>query len=925
MGTRDQLLERDLEQAAIADARAAAAGGHGQMLVVQGEPGIGKSRLLAQVRRPGQRIFTARGTEFEQCVPFGLVGQLFDHAVRDADGTALSGPAAQAARVFDPVAGEHAAANSELAVLHGLYWLTVNLCDSPMVIVIDDLQWADPPSLRYLAYLLPRLPALPLLVLAAVRSGRDADGPEVLRLLADSGVRVVRPGRLSAEATTELLDSTFGEPCQPRFARDAYEATRGNPLLVRALAGALLDKNVAPVDQNSGLILAHGHRTVAHLVTARLAAAGPVATEIARCLAVLGQRAAVPLVLQLAAPDRPEAADGLAGLQAAGLVELDAGHVTFTHPLVGAAVEATIDPVDLGRRHAAAANALRASRAPAEHVGAHLAKAPRGLEPAAVDWLERAASSALARGSVEGAFVFLRRCLDESLPADRRRELLVTASELALQVDLQTAADLTAEARILTADPVQRARLGLQLGRARGYLLDPAEAFAALEEARDETPDSAEDLRRQIEATLLVGVFVVPGRLHLQDRVPELAALPSSDGVGAKLLAAVIGAHQAAQCLPAGVERAAAALADGELIRTSNGEGPLVCGWFTLLAADERLALTSLNEAVAQAHQNGSVRSLAAAYCFRAAGHLWTGQLSDAEQDAREALELARTGRVDMDPSFAAAYLAWSLAHRGDLSAAEAALREAGVPYAGVPDRPVYYALTAWAELLLLNGRHNEALATARRAGQVWQTFGFANPALASWRSVAGLAAHALGDRATAIAVLTEELELAERWQGTRALGRVRRNLGLVLDDGELLAASVAVLTDSPAKLELAASLLEHGAYLQRTGQRMDARDQLSRALDQAEACGATPLADRARSELTAAGFRPRRNRLTGRAALTASELRVAELAAAGATNREIAQDLFLTVKTIELHLSSTYRKLGIASRAALRDGLLTG
>ncbi|MFC9690495.1 ATP-binding protein [Kribbella sp. NPDC056951] len=919
MGTRDQLLERDLEQAAIDDARVQSANGHGQMLVVQGEPGIGKSRLLAQVRRPGQRLFTARGTEFEQNVPFGLIGQLFDHVVRDADAEALSGPAAQAARVFDPAAGEHAAANSELAVLHGLYWLTANLCDGPTVIVIDDLQWADPPSLRYLTYLLPRLPALPLLVLAAARSGRDADRPEVLRLLADSGVRVIRPGRLSADATTSLLDSTFGEPCQPRFARDAYEATRGNPLLVRALAGALLDKNVAPLDQNAQLILAHGHRTVAHLVTARLAAAGPEATEIARCLAVLGQRAAVPILQQLAAP----ATDGLARLQTAGLVEIDVDQVTFTHPLVGAAVEATIEPTELGRRHAAAANVLRAARAPAEHVGAHLVKAPRGLEPAAIDWLQRAASSALARGSVEGAFVFLRRALDESLPADQRRELLVTASELALQVDLQTAADLTAEARSLTADPTQRARLGLQLGRARGYLLDPAEAFAALEEARDETPDSAEDLRRQIDATLLVGVFVVPGRLHLQDRVPELAALPSSDGIGAKLLAAVIGAHEAAQCLPAGVERAAAALADGELIRTSNGEGPLVCGWFTLLAADERLALTSLNEAVAQAHQNGSVRSLAAAYCFRAAGHLWTGQLRDAEQDAREALELARTGRVDMDPSFAAAYLAWSLAHRGDLPGAEAALRQVGVPYGGVPDRPVYYALTAWAEVLLLNGRHNEALATAKRAGEIWQTFGFANPALASWRSVAGLAAHALGDRATAIAVLTEELELAERWQGARALGRVRRNLGLVLGDGELLAASVAVLTDSAAKLELAASLLEHGAHLRRTGQRMEARDLLSRALDQAEACGATPLAEQARAELTAAGFRPRRNRLTGRAALTASELRVAELAAAGATNREIAQDLFLTVKTIELHLSSTYRKLGISSRGALKGGLV--
>jgi DNA-binding NarL/FixJ family response regulator len=168
---------------------------------------------------------------------------------------------------------------------------------------------------------------------------------------------------------------------------------------------------------------------------------------------------------------------------------------------------------------------------------------------------------------------------------------------------------------------------------------------------------------------------------------------------------------------------------------------------------------------------------------------------------------------------------------------------------------------------------------------------------------------------------VAEELELARTWGAPRALGAALRAAGLV-EGGEqglaLLEEAVEVLTSSPAKLEHAKARTELGAALRRANRRSEAREQLRRAVELATICGATPLAARAETELRATGARSRRIALSGLESLTPSERRVAQMAAEGPTNREIAQALFVTPKTVELHLSSVYRKLGISSRSQL-------
>ena len=198
---------------------------------------------------------------------------------------------------------------------------------------------------------------------------------------------------------------------------------------------------------------------------------------------------------------------------------------------------------------------------------------------------------------------------------------------------------------------------------------------------------------------------------------------------------------------------------------------------------------------------------------------------------------------------------------------------------------------------------------------------GFTGPAFGEWRMDGALSYLALGEREVAREIATEDVELSQTFGGARELGIALRVLGLVEGGArglELLAESVAVLSDSEAVLDHAKSLIEHGAALRRAGKGSDARDLLSRGLDVASRCGATAVVARARDELTAAGARPRRERTTGPASLTASELRVARLAAKGHSNPEIAQALFVTRRTVEVHLTHVYRKLGIDSRGAL-------
>jgi len=920
------LLDRDREAAQIQAALADAAGGRGRLLVIEGDAGIGKTRLLRHARTLAAAstvdVLTARCSELERQFPFGVVRQLFEPLLAGPATDLLGGAAAGAAPVFRSLDGLGEPAGTadsaaELPVLHGLYWLTSNACRRPTALLVDDLHWADAASLRYLSYLLPRLEDLPLLVVAVVRAGVRAPVDGLLPgLLAEA--TVVRPGPLGEAAVGRLLAGSLSGGVDAEFATACWRLTAGNPLLLHALAAAIGAADLAPTAANTGRLDALGPPAVARWVGVLLGRLAPDTRSVVRAVAVLGPRAPLAAVTGLAGVDAFAAADAVAEATRLGLLEGEGDAVGFVHPLVASAVYEDLGGGERALAHRRAADVLAALGAEPERSAAHLLKALPGAE-GAVSLLRRAAAAALSRGSPEAALEFLNRCLAEDLDADERLAIVRQAADVAMQVDLREAARLLESARTL-AGGAGGAEISARLGVAYGYLLDPNRAFRALRDALDRMPPGDSDERRRLEATLLVGPVVVPGRRDIVARAGELAALPPADGLGARMLSATLACHEMARCDPAGAARSRAALADGTLVRQANGEGPLVCGWITLLAADDPAALRGLDDAFDQAHRNGSLRALAPVYTFRALGRLWTGQLRDAEADAREALRLVETGRVDMDPLFAGAYLADALIEQGRLEEAAAVLARVGVPADSSPARPSYYALDAYARLARRTS-DPDAVAAALAAGRAWAAYGFDNPAVGGWRAEAALALFATGDAEGALRTARAELALAERWGAPRALGRALRVVGQLTggaDGLDLLRRSVDVLDGSPARLEGARSLAELGAALRRAGRRQEAREPLARALDAAEVCGAAELARGVGTELRAAGFRPRRSRLVGVEALTPSEARVAELAAGGASNREIAQALFVTTKTVEVHLTSAYRKLGARRRTDL-------
>jgi DNA-binding CsgD family transcriptional regulator len=257
---------------------------------------------------------------------------------------------------------------------------------------------------------------------------------------------------------------------------------------------------------------------------------------------------------------------------------------------------------------------------------------------------------------------------------------------------------------------------------------------------------------------------------------------------------------------------------------------------------------------------------------------------------------------------------------QGNLDEADAILTKASKPEP-LP-RAGYWAwlMASRARLLMLQERIPEALQMWLACGHRFTAHGGQNPAVVAWRSGAALALHRLGHCDEARALASEELALARRWAAPTALGRALRVAGLVHSDQGLglLREATAVLTGSPAGLEHAKALIDTGMALRRSGRHSESDQHLAHGVELAHLCGATPLAERGKTAFQAGGARPRRMAPLGPDSLTPSERRVAELAAAGRTTREVAAELFVSPKTVEANLTRIYRKLGISSRAEL-------
>ena len=920
------LLERDRELEVVDGLVQDALDGRPAVALVQGPAGIGKSRLLAEAREraaaEGFRVLVARGGELERELPFGVVRQLFEPVVIDPDKRArwLTGSASAAARVFAPPEDERAAGDPSFGILYGLFWLTANIAvERPLLLAIDDLHWCDRASLRFIAYLERRLEGLRVFIAAAARTGEPQPEPTVISEIAhDPAVVAMSLPALSETAVGELVRSRLGADAEGVFCAACHRATAGNPLLLGELLKTLDAEGVRPDAAHTTVIRDIGPRAVSHTVLLRLARLSDDALAVARAIAVLGDDAALPVTAALAGIDEQRVAEATRALVRAEILRSEPP-LGFVHQLVRDAVYHELSPAERELRHERAAEVLTGLGAAPELVAAHLLGVPARANPQVAAALRAAGWAARLRGDSESAVSYLRRALAEPAPVEQRPQLLLELGLAEAGVDAPAAAAHMSEAYDGLTNPEQRAAAARVLARMLLFTGTAQEGVAVAQRVLADLPDE-HDGRRAMEAFVLFASSLgadVPGAAA---RLASIRDRPVEAGLGGKSLSVVAAwdwmrrGGSADHCAALALE----ALADGALIAADPGFMPIVAAC-VLGLADRDEALDVLEAAMRSGRKRGGMRTVCLVNTWQGWTWLQRGELAEAAAslgDAFEQLQPLETNGVWM--TYTAAFLARVRLERGDLAGAGAMLTRCGRPVPGSDGDTS--ARRTQLELLLAERAWEHASADAdeyrERLGDV------DNTAWGPWRSLKAQALAGLHRREEATALLQEELDGARRWGAPGALGRTLRLLGSLLADTGMLHEAVEVTEGSSARLEHAKALTALGLALRRARRPADARDPLRRAFEVACRCSAKPLAELARAELYAAGGRPRREALTGPDSLTPSERRIADLAAEGQSNREIAQALFVTPRTVEFHLTGVYRKLGITTRAALSGAL---
>jgi DNA-binding CsgD family transcriptional regulator len=887
-------------------------------LVIEGEAGIGKTAVwlsaLDEAATRGCRVLRSAGEESEARLSFVGLNDLIGDTVepflpalpapqRDALEVALLRRASGAGRGPEPK-----------AVAIALRSLLVEVARvSPVVIAVDDLQWLDAATVRALAFAVRRLERHPVGVLATVRAPlRSADALGLERALGSEGFERVRLGPLSLGALGILLDRRLGYRYRrPNLVR-IERVTGGNPLFALEIARAL---GPAPVLEPGGALPVPV--SLQEAIVDRIAALPPPGRASLLVVAALSH-ATVELVVQASS------AAGLTVAEDAGLLRVDRDRVAFTHPLYGAAIHAA---AAIGRRRAVHGRLGELVSDPEERAR-HLALATAGPDDEVAATLELASGHARARGAWDSAAELLEqaRALTSRTHADQARQRGVRAAEHHIRAGDRARARAALE-EIVSEQPRDATRSdALRLLAEISYHEDSfAEAAALLDEALDGLQDRG--LAIMIELSLCYVRChhlgdVARADVHADHALAQATAL-GDEGLLAEALAmrVMIDFMRARRIDWSMVERALAGEDRGRLLplqlRPSILAAQLELGDGRLADARERLTALRADRVDA-----GDESELALVDVWLAWLETLAGDLVAAAAYADEALHQAALTESERDRGWALTQRAFVRAHLGDAAGARADSAAAS---------EVCEALGAYEPMLWVAAALGVLELSVGNAAAAWEAMGL----FAEGRIEAGgvgpvgflpealEALIALGDldRATRLLERFEDRgrELDRDWV-LAAAARCRGLLSAARGDldGARTALDQALAEHERLELTfaLARTLLAQGQVRRRRREKRLARESLARALALFEQMGARLWAERARAELT---------RVASRATpgeLTAAERRVVELAAAGLSNREIASKLFVSIHTVEAHLSHAYAKLGVRKRSQLADRL---
>jgi len=922
------LIERATELGVLDGAVHHLASGSGGVVVVEAAAGLGKTALLehaaAAAADAGCLVRRAAPGPLERHFPFGVIRSLFEAPLHDASAEErarlLDGAAAPAGELL--LRGAVPGGDATMLMAHSLLWLCAALADrGPLALVVDDAQWADRPSLKVLTYLARRVEDLPLLIAAGARADDPGAATDLLSLLGGARSAVVlHPAPLTLRGAAQLI-RRLAPQAPPSVWRDCHRAGGGNPWLLGELARQIAAHGPGAIGE-PGRDAPPVTAMARHVVRRRMAELTPRERVVAAALAVIGDTAPPHVVAAVAGLPVGELGPARDALLAAGL--LASGGARFAHGLIAVAIAEDLPRTERERLHREAARALMNARADADLVACHLLECGPRADPEVSAHLVRAASAAAQRGAPHAAAAYLERALEERAPSDDRGQMLAQLATVAFDAGLP--------------DSRQRLREALHEVRGRASRIDVLTRLAALNvvdtgdaglaQLVDQELVAERDphARLAVETAALDTLMMIPGR-HAE-RARRVAAVDLARTAD-PLLERVVLAHRAWVGTELGTpgadacaELALAAL-DGDLLLAEawRRSAHHLCARTLVMTDRHTAAARAIGAMRDDAIARGSLRLRAAAAWYASELALRTGRVAEAENHARLALDVVDE-ELNLFTGGAVEVLVCALAERGAFAEARKLLAERGLDGALGPALWEIGVRHARARLWLAEGDFERAFAEACDAGALRDQQGRPNPTWTAWRSTAALALAHLGRRGEAAHLADAELALAERFGAPVPIAAALHARAVAEPDATARAAlcgrALAVAAGGGGVLESVRVRLELGSTLAHLGRRVEARDALRPALADADATGAVLLARRARRELVATGLRPRQAAIEGRASLTPRQRQVCELAAAGKANRAIAQELFLSIKTVETHLAAGYRKLGVNTRAAL-------
>ncbi len=923
------LLEREGVLAAARDGLEAARAGRGSALVVMGEAGLGKSSVLARLvaRAQGFAIGSAVGMASDARLPFGLMGLAL---------AGLGGDAAFTAEI-NAGAGEARAAR----FYRTLRWLTEAAGHSPVLVVLDDLHWADPDTLDLVAFLCRRMGDLPVFIVGACRRWPAAAAQMAADLDRSGNASLCQLAPLSADAGRALLEHHLGESLDRARAGEIWEACGGNPLLLGVAAASLGEGDELP-----GLVRTPG--LAGKLLLARFAGVGEAGLVYARAAAVLGTEFRTALAGQLAGLDDRAATSALADLCDAGLVVDAPGtgrarRARFVHPLFAQALVDDLPGPVCSQMHRAAFRILVDAGIDAVAAARHAVAADMAGDPEAIDLLERLGRAALRQGATATAAQHLDSAValadtgaTVGLRLARAQALVVTGRVAEAETACRDVVSGGHATGIALADALRHlawtAHLQGSLDEGMAHLDEAVAACVSVTAAPQGTgaTDGVVDSLLQILLDCAHTAYLLVGPARALPVVEAAAAIeadagrpPGPDTSGyLRFLDLLLGMPPG----ELGGPPPPRGRADAMILESLGGWGPLFgrlnCAKLTEQFDEAAAVFAEANQAAEQMGSPVGIVSFAVAHADTLARR---GDLRGA---------VAQLDRADQWSEFTPVVTPWTTAVRAavlvelgrdaDAAACCDGLDALHEHFGGHLPLIWLWQWTARCRLLLNAGRTGPASDLADRIAWAARAHGLVEPCTVPWASVA-IDAHVAAGRTDRLDATVEHLsrvtaDLPCAWpRAMVARGRAARAeaAGDLTRALRLAAEAVEAVADAGMPLARAELLVASGALIRRAGRPAESRPPLAEALEAAEACGAARIGAVARRELAASGGR-RRRRGGDPTELTGQERRVADLAASGMTNREIAAVLFVSAKTVDHHLGRVYQKLGIGSRREL-------